>query len=228
MNSADSLLRFLRSLADDSFRAGLARFGLDPGRALGVPMPAVRRLAAPHRGDVPLARELWERGRGVLEARLLACVVAGPALSDPADLERWAADLDSWWLTDTFCNEIVRRLPDAPDFTRRWSSRPEEYVARAAFAVAALLAQHDRSLPDAPFVEFLSLAERGAAHPALYARKGADWAVRQIAKRNPALFGEALRTARRLASSGEPRVRSVGLSVLSRLRRAPFRRPEID
>ena len=60
----------LRSLADPEARAGMARFGIETGKALGVSIPTLRALAREIGRDHVLAEELW--ASGVHEARILA------------------------------------------------------------------------------------------------------------------------------------------------------------
>lgn len=43
-----------------------------------------------------------------------------------------------------------------------WSARPEEFVKRAAFALIAVLAVHDKKAPDQVFEDYLPIIEREA------------------------------------------------------------------
>jgi 3-methyladenine DNA glycosylase AlkD len=67
----------LRVVADQQRLPGMARVGINVDRALGVSIPALRKIGRRHRPDHPLARDLWRRG--IHEARILASMVDDPA-----------------------------------------------------------------------------------------------------------------------------------------------------
>ncbi|MBK7758580.1 MAG: DNA alkylation repair protein [Deltaproteobacteria bacterium] len=84
----------------------------------------------------------------------------------PATLERWLLDLDSWAICDTLCFHLLDRAPEAWDHVVAWAHRPEELVRRAAFALLAALALHDKQSPDARFVATFPLIQAAADDPA--------------------------------------------------------------
>ena len=82
----------LRAVADSSRRPGMARVGINVTRAIGVSMPACRRIARAHRGDHGLAIDLWRTK--IHEARILASMVDDPALVTAEQMEEWVAGFD--------------------------------------------------------------------------------------------------------------------------------------
>ena len=71
-----AVLAELRAAADPQRLPGMARVGITVDRALGVPIPVLRKIARGHRGDHELALELWSSG--VHEARILASMIDDP------------------------------------------------------------------------------------------------------------------------------------------------------
>ena len=78
----------------------------------------------------------------------------------------------------------------------------EEFVRRAAFALLAALAVHDKGSVDERFVMMLALIEAAAADERNFVKKAVNWALRNIGKRNLALNAAAIETARRIQLQG--------------------------
>lgn len=198
-------------------RDGLARFGIVAEKSFGVPMGTIQRIAKGLGRDHELASALWESGW--YEARLLCAYVDDPALVTPAQMDRWCRDFDNWGVCDTICFTLFDRTPHAFGKVRQWARRRAEFEKRAAFALLASLALHDREAPDAAFLECLPLAERAAADERNFVKKGVSWALRGIGGRNAVRHAAAVGVARRLAESEDPSARWVGKDVLRDLLR---------
>jgi 3-methyladenine DNA glycosylase AlkD len=211
----------LRALARPGGRDGMARFGINPERALGVRIPDLRRLARELGRDHALALALWRTE--VHEARILASMVDEPGRVTERQAERWVRDLDSWDLCDQVCGNLFDRVPWATDAARRWSGRDEEYVKRAGFALMAWRAVHAKDAPDREFLDFLPAIERQSDDPRTYVRKAVSWALRQIGKRNRRLNRAAIRTAERIEERGSRPARWVAVDALRELRHPKLR-----
>jgi 3-methyladenine DNA glycosylase AlkD len=72
------VLARLRALANPDAVRGMARFGINADRTLGIGIPALRPLAREIGTDHALAAELW--ASGIHEARILASMIDDPAL----------------------------------------------------------------------------------------------------------------------------------------------------
>ncbi len=94
----------------------------------------------------------------------------------------------------------------------------DAFGRRAAFALLACLALHDKTAGDTPFLDGLTLIERAAGDNRSFVKKAANWALRAIGLReSPALKAAALDTARRLAASPEPSARWIGKDAVRAL-----------
>jgi 3-methyladenine DNA glycosylase AlkD len=129
-------------------------------------------------------------------------------------MNRWAADFDNWAICDTACFHLFDRTPYAWEKVETWSRSPREFVRRAAFALIAGLAVHDKVTPDGRFRALLPLIERSACDNRHYVKKGVNWALRQVGKRSPMLNAAALSVAKRLVRSKDPSARWVGNDAL--------------
>lgn len=196
---------------------GMARYGIVARNVYGVSVANVRLLAKRIGRDHALALALWRTDW--YEPRMLAAFVDDPARVTSAQMDRWVKDFDNWAITDTLCFHLFDKSPLAWQKIRAWAPRKEEFVRRAAFALLASVALHDKAAPDAPFVKSLKLVERYATDERNFVKKGVSWALRGIGKRNPRLKKEAIAVARRLAASDNAAARWVGKDALRDLRR---------
>jgi 3-methyladenine DNA glycosylase AlkD len=198
--------------------AGMARYGItSTGRVVGVSVGTLRTFARRIGSDHALAAELWEAGW--YESRMLAAFVDEPSRVTRRQMNAWAADFDNWAICDTACFHLFDKTPLAWEKVRQWSTSPREFVKRAAFALMASLALHDKTTADARFRPWLPLIERGAADERNFVRKGVSWALRGVGRRSRSLNTAAVTVARRLARSDESAPRWVGKDALRELTR---------
>jgi len=196
-------------------REGMARYAITAPKVFGVSMATMQALARELGRDHALAEALWQTGW--YEARMLTAFVDEPERVTAAQMDRWARDFDNWAICDTLCFKLFDRTPHAWRKIHQWSTRREEFVKRAAFALLASVALHDKQAPDEPFLESLALIERAAEDERNFVKKGVSWALRAVGRRNQALNTAAIETARRLAGSAAPAPRWVGKDALREL-----------
>lgn len=175
--------------------------------------PLVKRLGHDH--DLALA--LWDSGW--FDARILASFVDEPDRVTAAQMDRWVRDFDNWAVCDSVCFKLFDRTPHAWRKVEQWSKRREEFVKRAAFALLASLAAHDKRASDRAFLNALKLVEGAAADNRNFVKKAVSWALRTIGKRNRALHAAAVDVARRLANSSKASERWIGKDALRDLLR---------
>ena len=209
------ILRGLEALASPRSLANLARFGITATHALGVSMSDIQNLARQVGRDHDTAAALWDTG--IYEARLLAAYVDEPDRVSVAQMNRWCADFDNWAICDTLCFALFDRTPHAWRRIDTWATARPEFVRRAAFALMASLAVHDKASPDTPFVDRLPLVEAAASDERDLVRKGVSWALRTTGRRNHRLHAAALALGRRLAAADDAASRWVGRDVVREL-----------
>lgn len=213
----EQALALLKQQASPAHRTGLARFGIPDTHALGVPMAAIQAIGKRIGRQHALAPELWDSG--IHEARLLVAFVADPTRLSGTQMDRWCRDFDNWAVCDTLCFHLFDRTPHAWAKARPWSRRRGEFEKRAAFALLAGLAVHDKQAPDELFADGLRLVEEAAADPRNFVRKAVSWALRAIGQRRAAMYAPAIALARRLAASEDATERWVGKDALRDLTR---------
>ena len=216
---ANGVIGRLESMGDPANVAGMARFGIRPRtRVLGISVVALRELARELGRDHALAGALWRSG--IHEARLLATMVDDPEKVTEAQADRWIKTLDSWDICDQLCSNLLDRTPFAVDKALEWSRREPEFEKRAAFALMASLALQGGA-PDRTLERFLPVIRREATDDRNFVKKGVNWALRQIGKRNEAMWAKAIATAERIAEIDSRAARWVASDALRELRRFP-------
>ena len=215
-------LSSLRQMSTQHDRENLARFGINATRAFGVSMANVQALAKRLGRSHELAEALWQTGW--YEARLLTSFVDEPARVTPEQMDRWCRDFDNWGICDTVCFKLFDQTPHAWAKVTEWSGEDDEFVKRAAFALLASLAGHDKKAGDERFLATLPLIERAATDERNFVKKGVSWALRGIGRRNAALHAAAMEVSRRLSASPEPAARWVGKDALRDLTKHPPQR----
>ena len=219
---AQEVVSELRRLARPCDLEELARYGIRGKEILGVRTPDLMGLAKRLGKDHSLALALWRTG--VYEARHLAILVDDPDKVTEAQMERWAKAFDSWAVCDGACLHLFDRTRFAYGKVAEWSSRDEEFVKRASFALMAVLAVHDKDAPDSVFLGWLPMVLRESTDDRAYVKKAVNWALRQIGKRNQHLNKAAIATAVKISRQDSRAARWIASDALRELRSDAVRR----
>lgn len=172
---------------------GMARFGINPKNTFGVSMPFLRSMGKKIGKDHKLALELWDSGYH--EAKILAGLIDDPKLVTEAQMEKWVKDFDSWDVCDQVCMNLFDRTPYTLEKISQWTKNEKEFIRRAGFVLMAVLAVHDKKMPDGEFIKFLSIIKKYSTDERNFVRKAVNWALRQIGKRNSALNKAAIKAS---------------------------------
>ncbi|MBK6315059.1 MAG: DNA alkylation repair protein [Blastocatellia bacterium] len=210
-----SALAWLREHATVHTLEGMARYGIPSDNALGVAVSDIKALGKQLGRSHELAAALWETG--VYEARMLTSFVDEPERVTSAQMDRWCRDFDSWAIVDTLCFHLFDRTPLAWSKIEPWSEKRDEFGKRAAFALLACLALHDKQTDDDTYLDGLRLIELAAGDERNFVKKGVNWALRAVGERNAALNAAAVKVAGRLAESQDAAPRWIGKDALRQL-----------
>jgi 3-methyladenine DNA glycosylase AlkD len=211
-----AVIEQLRRAGTAKTRDGMSRFGINTAdKVLGVSMIDMKKIAKSVGRNHDLAEALWKSE--IYDARMLACLVDEPLEVTAAQMDRWAKDFDNWATCDTACFHLFDRTPHAFRKITQWSKRQHEFTKRAAFALLASVALHQKKLDDNDFAEGLTIIE-AFDDDRNFVKKGVSWALRGIGKRSPGMRAAAIEVATRLAASEESGRRWVGKDALRELK----------
>ena len=215
----NQVLKELKQVSNQEWAARSMQAGLRPENTWGVSVPSIRKIAKSIGRDHFLAQEVWDSK--IHEAMILACMIDVPDLVTEKQMEEWVRDLDSWDVCDTCCGSLFDKSKYPYAKAVEWSSREEEFVKRASFALMASLAVHDKVASDAKFEKFLPIIARESTDSRHFVTKAVNWALRQIGKRNLRLNRAATLTAKRLSKMENRSSRWVGSDAYRELTSRP-------
>ncbi len=211
----EEVMTSLKKLANPKSVEGMARYGINPEGTLGVSLPNLRKIAKEIGKDHELAAELW--ATGIHEARILAALVDEPGQVTVEQMDVWATGFDSWDVCDQCCCNLFEKTEYAWEQLVAWSSREEEFVKRAAFALMACLAWHDKSATDTQMKKLLPVIKRESWDERNFVKKAVNWALRNIGKRNENLNRAAIKAAREIEKQDSKAARWIARDALREL-----------
>ncbi|MFV1859259.1 MAG: DNA alkylation repair protein [Anaerolineales bacterium] len=194
--AADAVLEQLRDKGSAQNVEGMGRFGMATDQRLGVSVPEMRKIAKGIGKDHELALELWKTG--VQEARIVASMIDVPEEVTEDQMEAWVVVFDSWDVCDQVCGNLFEKTSFAQQKIDAWSVRDEEFVKRAAYAIIAGLAWHDKKAADDQFIGYFPVIKHGATDERNFVKKAVNWALRNIGKRNSSLNAAAIKAAKEI------------------------------
>ena len=208
-----SALAWLEAQGTARYREQLGtRSAIHTDKAFGTSMPDVKKLAKIIGTDHAFAQALWKSGW--YEVKALAAFVADPKLTTPTMMDSWCRDFENWADCDTVCFVLFDKTPHAFTKVKQWAKRKNEFEKRAAFALLASLALHDKKSPDEAFISLLPMTLAAANDERNFVKKGVSWALRAMATRSTLLREAVIDESGKLAASSDPTERWVGKDVL--------------
>ncbi|WP_313812455.1 DNA alkylation repair protein [Glutamicibacter sp.] len=206
--NVQSILDELRSASSQKHKANVVRLGIPEANSLGVPMPVIRSLAKTLRYSNSLSWQLW--ATEIHEARLLACLVFEPGSLSHEQLGALLDDVVSWDLCDHLCGSVFAADAHYQQLILGWAGAEKTYVKRAAFALIATQATHQRALGAELIDQWLGLVEQYSDDGRTHVKKAVSWALRELGHIDIPARDRALEAASRLTQSSSAARRWVG------------------
>ena len=221
-STVSDVLSQLQAKANPKNVEGMAKFGMTVKSRLGVSVPEMRKIAKAVGRDHRLAQLLWKTG--IAEAQIVAALIDDPTAVTSKQMDRWVKDFDSWDVCDQACLSLFDKSPLAWQKIPEWAEREEEFVRRAAFALIAGLAWHDKQAAETRFVHLFPILMKGADDDRNYVKKAVSWAIRNIGKRNHKLNRAAVKLAKDIQRMDSKAARWVAADALRELQSEAIQR----
>jgi 3-methyladenine DNA glycosylase AlkD len=132
-------------------------------------------------------------------------------------MEDWVKDFNSWDVCDQVCMNLFDKTPLAWEKVVDWSKREQEFVKRAAFALIACLAWHNKEASDEKFISLLPVIKEEATDERNFVKKAVNWALRNIGKRNPNLNQAAIEAAKEIKQIDSSSARWIATNAIREL-----------
>ena len=191
--TAAEAMRALEAMGTAQNRKIYARHGV-PEKQFGVSFANLGKPAKQIKTDHVLAGQLWATGNA--DARLLATMIADPALTAEKQLRTWIKDSTYYVLADAV-SKFASRTKHARACMDRWIASKEEFTAAAGWTLVAIFSG-DPSIPDAYFAERVSKAERNIPTAKNRTKHAMNMALIGIGLRNAKLKKQVLAAAKRI------------------------------
>lgn len=178
--SLEDVLDALKEVADSEDINMMSSFGINATNALGVRMPAIRKIAKQLKTNHSLGLKLYQTG--IHEAKIL-----GPMLLDAKKISNAEFDLivygfDSWDVCDQACGGVLIKSSLATQKVFQYATDDREYVRRASFTLMTYHFVKSKKYDDSQIEFFLLLAEKYAFDDRNFVKKAISWALRQMGK----------------------------------------------
>ena len=216
MATVEGILKKLKEKSRPDQLEGMARYGMSTEGRLGVKVPDLRKIAKESGKDHVLALELWKTG--IPEAQIVAALVGEPNKLTEVQMEDWVEDFNSWDVCDQVCMNLFDKSPLAIKKIHDWSKREEEFVKRAAYALIACVAWHDKEAEDEMFIRLFPVIKQGATDERNFVKKSVNWALRHIGKRNIHLNKAAIQVAEEIKEMDSKAARWIAADALRELK----------
>jgi 3-methyladenine DNA glycosylase AlkD len=211
----EEILDKLKARSNPENVAGMARYGINPENTYGVSIPTLRAMAKEVGRNHTLALLLWNSG--IHEARILASLVDNPKEVTEEQMEIWIKDFDSWDVCDQCIANLFAKTPFAYQKAVEWSSREEEFVKRASFAMMTRVVHPSQKTSVNQVAELLSIIKREAGDDRNFVKKAVNWALRHIGKQNLQYNKLALATAKEIQKLDSPSAKWIAADAIIEL-----------
>ena len=212
---ANTIIEKLQSMRNPKNIEGMARFGINPEKALGITVPELRAIAKENKRNHDLAQELW--ASDLHEARILASMVDDFRVVTETQVESWVADFNSWDLCDQCIMNLFEDLPYAWEKAVEWSQRERTFEKRAGFVMMARLAVSDKKADDKLFEPFFPIIVKESIDERNMVKKAVNWALRQIGKRSMYLNKKAVAVGKKIIEIDDKAARWIAKDALREL-----------
>lgn len=213
--NARIIIEKLQSMRNPKNIEGMARFGINPDKALGITVPELRAIAKENKRNHDLAQELW--ASDLHEARILASMVDDFRVVTETQVESWVADFNSWDLCDQCIMNLFEDLPYAWEKAVEWSQRERTFEKRAGFVMMARLAVSDKKADDKLFEPFFPIIVKESIDERNMVKKAVNWALRQIGKRSMYLNKKAVAVGKKIIEIDDKAARWIAKDALREL-----------
>lgn len=180
----------------------------------GVPIPELKELAKPYKGDHDLALELY--AEDIRECKILASLIADPERLTGEQIDEWAAEFTNPEIVEQVCGNLFWKSEFALSRSIEWCLSNDELLRKAGLLIIARKAS-DTAIKEGLLEPYIGIIEDMAEDMTDLTQSAAQFALREIAKRSPELAARVSETASRMTESENELAAWVGNELLFEL-----------
>lgn len=180
----------------------------------GVPIPDLKELSKPYKGDHDLALELYKED--IRECKILASLIAEPEKLTGEQIDEWAAEFTNPEIVEQVCGNLLWKSEYALSRSIEWCLSTDELMRKAGLLIIARKAS-DTTLKESLLEPYIGIIENMTDDMTDLTQSAAQFALRQIAKRSPSLVAKVMEAASRMTESENELAAWVGNEILFEL-----------
>ena len=216
--TVENVIKRLEAIADpEKVLLKQRKYNIVAENAMGVYHQDLKVLAKEIGPDEDLAIALFDSG--VYEGRLLCSKLFRPKYLTADLMEKWVKTFENWEITDSFCMGLFAPSQFALEKIRSWTKRSAEFEKRSGYVIMAAYGFKYKKDPNSVFESFFPIIEEAATDNRIYVKKAANWALRNIGKRNADLRHSAIETANSILKIEHPAAQWIAKDALRELQK---------
>lgn len=180
----------------------------------GVPIPELKEMSKPYKGDHGLALELFKED--VRECKILASLIADPEKLTGEQIDEWATEFTNPEIVEQVCSNLFWKSEYALSRSIEWCLSTDELMRKAGLLIIARKAS-DTTLKESILEPYVGIIENMAEEMTDLTQSAAQFALREIAKRSPTLAARVMETASRMTELENELAAWVGNELLFEL-----------
>ncbi len=172
------IIQKLRSMRNERGIETAKRFGIETKyQILGISRTELRKMAKEIGKNTQLALELWKVN--ILEAKILATLIADPKEFRKEHAHEWIKDIDNWDLCDQFVLNLLWKTDYAYEIAEELCRSEGEFTKRVGLVLIAKLAMSQKENKE-KLKKFLPFVKEGLKDKRKYVKKASLWAKRKL------------------------------------------------
>ena len=180
----------------------------------GVPIPELKELAKPYKGDHDLALELF--CEDIRECKILASLIADPEKITGELMDEWAQELTNPEIVEQLCGNLFWKSEYALARSIEWCLSSDDLMRKAGLLIIARKAS-DPKIKESILEPYVGIIENMAAELTDLTQTAAQFALREISRRSPELAKKVAEVATRMTETENELSAWVGNELLFEL-----------
>ncbi|MDD2277588.1 MAG: DNA alkylation repair protein [Bacteroidales bacterium] len=177
----------------------------------GVSVPELKNIARQYTGNHELALTLYEED--IRECKLIASMIDDPKKVTGEQIDDWAQSFNNHEIVEQVCSNLIWKAECALSRSIQWCLSDDEYLQKAGLIIAARNAT-STNIKDSVFGPYLDVIDGFDQETFSQQKNSIEFALRQIAMRNPFFRDKVLELAQNFANSSEEHRAWVGSQIL--------------
>jgi 3-methyladenine DNA glycosylase AlkD len=165
-------------------------------KSFGLGMTKLKALAKKIGKNQALALELWDEA--YYDTRILATLIADPAVITRNELEKWIMNQDAWMISYSIGSNLLPHVPFLIELSEDWAQSPNNHLRRCGYLGIVAICKANTVLPDEYFEPYLEIIEKNLQAEENFVKDAMNTALMAIGSHSKWLNSRALVIAEKI------------------------------